>query len=86
MDDCDFERTDFPTAYLITIRSYGTWLHGDERLSVDRRGHNLYGTPRRAVNTKLEAVMKQNMKRDAILLNDKQRCELIIKLQSSGIS
>jgi hypothetical protein len=35
----------FPLAYLITFRTYGTWLHGDERGSVDRQ-HNVYGTPR----------------------------------------
>jgi REP element-mobilizing transposase RayT len=33
-----------PLAYLITFRSYGTWLHGDKRGSVDRF-HNVYGTP-----------------------------------------
>lgn len=33
-----------PLAYLITFRCYGTWLHGDERGSVDR-DHNAYGTP-----------------------------------------
>jgi REP element-mobilizing transposase RayT len=32
-----------PLAYLITFRCYGTWLHGDERGSIDRR-HNVYGT------------------------------------------
>ena len=31
-------------AYLITFTTYGTWLHGDERASVDRR-HNIPGTP-----------------------------------------
>jgi REP element-mobilizing transposase RayT len=31
-------------AYLITFTTYGTWLHGDERFSVDRR-HNISGTP-----------------------------------------
>ena len=25
-----------PLAYLVTFRTYGTWLHGDERGSVDR--------------------------------------------------
>jgi hypothetical protein len=34
-----------PLAYLITFRSYGTWLHGDPRGSVDRF-HNVYGKPR----------------------------------------
>ncbi len=28
--------TDIPLAYLITFRSYGTWLHGDKRGSVNR--------------------------------------------------
>ena len=31
-------------AYLITFRSYGSWLHGDTRGSVDRL-HNQYGSP-----------------------------------------
>lgn len=34
-----------PLAYLITFRSYGTWLHGDPRGSVDHF-HNVYGKPR----------------------------------------
>ena len=33
----------YPLAYLITIRSYGTWVHGDEKGSVDRHGFNNYG-------------------------------------------
>ena len=28
--------TDIPLAYLISFRCYGTWLHGDERGSIDR--------------------------------------------------
>jgi REP element-mobilizing transposase RayT len=36
--------TDIPLAYLITFRSYGTWLHGDKRGSVDRF-HNQYKSP-----------------------------------------
>ena len=37
--------TDFPLALFITFRSKGTWLHGDERESVDRH-NNVYGAPR----------------------------------------
>ena len=33
-----------PIAYFITFRTYGTWLHGDERGSTDR-DHNAYDTP-----------------------------------------
>jgi REP element-mobilizing transposase RayT len=36
--------TDIPLAYLITFRCYGTWLHGDERGSIDRT-HNRYQSP-----------------------------------------
>jgi hypothetical protein len=35
---------DLPPAYFIAFRSYGSWLHGDERGSVDR-SHNQYGSP-----------------------------------------
>jgi REP element-mobilizing transposase RayT len=35
--------TDIPLAYLITFRCYGTWLHGDERGSVNRF-RNQFGT------------------------------------------
>jgi REP element-mobilizing transposase RayT len=34
----------YPLAYLITFRTYGTWLHGDRRGSTDRF-RNIYGSP-----------------------------------------
>ncbi len=37
--------TEIPLAVFFTFRCYGTWLHGDERGSVDRN-NNRYGTPR----------------------------------------
>ena len=39
-----WNHTDIPLAYLFTFRTYGTWLHGDERGSVDRL-HNQYQSP-----------------------------------------
>lgn len=33
-----------PLAYLITFTTYGAWLHGDKRGSVDP-AHNAYRTP-----------------------------------------
>src|SRR5712691_1996686 len=39
----DFDDNEFPQAYLITFRCYGTWSHGDERGSM-RRKHHLSGT------------------------------------------
>ena len=69
----DWDENEFPIAYLITIRTYGTWLHGDERGSVDRHGRNLYGTPRLAVNPELERIMREEMKRAPFTLNAAQR-------------
>ncbi len=36
--------TEEPLAFLISFRTYGTWLHGDERGSIDRF-NNIYGEP-----------------------------------------
>ncbi|MDQ3490280.1 MAG: hypothetical protein M3449_04330 [Acidobacteriota bacterium] len=33
--------TDIPLAFLTTFRTYGTWLHGDKRGSIDRF-HNVF--------------------------------------------
>ena len=64
----------FPLAYLVTFRTYGTWLHGDERRSVDTHGgKNAYGSPRIQSNSKLAGIMARNMKRDAFLLDAGQR-------------
>jgi REP element-mobilizing transposase RayT len=40
----EFKEDHTPLAYLITFRCYGTWLHGDERGSIDRH-RNRYGSP-----------------------------------------
>ncbi len=40
----EFRDDHTPLAYLITFRSYGTWLHGRAG-SIDRF-HNIYGNPR----------------------------------------
>jgi REP element-mobilizing transposase RayT len=45
-DYIDFQDRSTPLAYLITIRTYGTWLHGDERGSMDRRKYNRFGDPK----------------------------------------
>jgi len=36
--------TDTPLAYFISFRAFGTWLHGDNRGSIDRF-HNRYKSP-----------------------------------------
>jgi REP element-mobilizing transposase RayT len=72
-DYVDFQNRTQPLAFLITFRCYGTWLHGDERGSVDRRKFRRYGTPDMPANTKLAEDEKLELKHAAITLNNAQR-------------
>ena len=64
--------TDTPLAYLISFRTYGTWLHGDDRGSIDR-SHNRYGSPYLAANRNWQAFNKQNLKTKPLILDTRQR-------------
>lgn len=64
--------TDIPLAYLITFRCYGTWLHGDERGSVDRF-HNKYESPYISPNKKWHKFNTKQLKTEIVILNAKQR-------------
>ncbi len=68
-----FETNEFPLAYLITIRTFGTWLHGDKRNSVDRHGKNIYGTPDREPNENLVEIMDAELKQPPTILDELQR-------------
>src|SRR5438105_4580193 len=68
----DFDDNEFPLAYLISLRTYGTWLHGDERGSMDRK-HNVYGTSRIAPNSPLKKSDTKQLKHPPIILDAKQR-------------
>ncbi len=46
-----WNNTEIPLAYLITFRCYGTWLHGDERGSINRF-NNKYRSPYIPTNEK----------------------------------
>ncbi len=41
---------------MITFRCYGTWLHGDDRGSVGRRGSNIFGEPKIKPSTTLTEI------------------------------
>jgi REP element-mobilizing transposase RayT len=62
----------FPPAYLITFRTYGTWLHGERRGSVDRN-HNIYGTPQLPQDRYRQDAETRQLKHSPILLNPRQR-------------
>lgn len=64
--------TNIPLAYLITFRSYGTWLQGDERGSVDRL-HNQYRSPYLPPNKDLHRYKTGLLKSEPVVLNAEQR-------------
>ena len=63
-----------PLAYLITFRTYGTWLHGDIRGSTDRY-HNDYATLRIRPNPQGRAYNRSLLARPPVLLDaPRRRC------------
>ncbi len=68
----DFDNNEFPLAYLITFRCYGTWMHGDDRGSVDRK-HNIYGTSKIVPNPKLKRADLKQLTHPPVSLDAKQR-------------
>ena len=64
--------TDIPLAYLITFRCYGTWLHGDDRGSIDRF-HNQYLSPYIAPDEKWQQYNMQKLKAEVVTLDAAQR-------------
>ncbi|CAN5391028.1 hypothetical protein BH20ACI2_BH20ACI2_17350 [soil metagenome] len=64
--------TDIPIAYLITFRTYGTWLAGDERGSIDKY-HNRYGGTRAVVSKSREQFQAAKLKSPPFFLNPQAR-------------
>ena len=67
-----WNNTDTPLAYFISFRSYGTWLHGDERGSIDRF-NNRYGTPYLLPNKPWNRHNRKQLKRDPFILGPRAR-------------
>src|SRR5258706_2303636 len=67
--------TDVPLAHLITFRSYGTWLHGDDRGSIDRE-HNRYGTPYALPNYNRKEHNQSLLKAEPVVLSAAQRASV----------
>jgi REP element-mobilizing transposase RayT len=61
-----------PLAYLITFRTYGTWLHGDPRGSVDDQ-HNDFGTPVLDPNPSRATAESDNLRHAPIVLTESMR-------------
>lgn len=67
-----WEDNPFPYGFLITFRTYGSWLHGDQRGSIDRY-HNKFGGERIQGNSSREAQQAAKLKSHPVKLNAKQR-------------
>jgi len=67
----EFRDEHIPLGYLITIRAYGTWLHGTAG-SVDRF-HNRYGTPRLPANEKRRQYNRRLLAAPPVTLGPKMR-------------
>jgi len=71
-----------PFAYFITFTTYGTWLHGDKRGSVDPL-HHQFETPRLKPNQDLYVGMKTKQRYKTIFL-DKQKRKVVMKAIQSA--
>ena len=69
------EDESIPCGYLITFRTYGTWLHGDARGSVDRF-HNRFGTPLLAPSERRRNHNIGLMKQAAVRLGARARARV----------
>ncbi|MDQ7014108.1 MAG: transposase [Planctomycetota bacterium] len=61
-----------PLAYFLTWTTYGTWLHGDVRGSVDDT-HNVYGHPCLEAQPSREAVLRERLAETPYWLGDAAR-------------
>jgi len=76
LDEYGFERYEenqFPIAYLLTFRTFGTWLHGDLRTSIQRGRDPHFGTLRLDPHVPLAEKMAAERKQQAIILTMAQR-------------
>ncbi len=63
---------DSPLAFFLTWRTYGTWLHGDERGSIDRY-NNVFGGQRVVPNEIRVGQQQAKLKSEPVILNAEQR-------------
>jgi REP element-mobilizing transposase RayT len=69
----DFDDNDFPLAYLITFRCYGTWLHGDQRRSCRRSSNVISGVVRIPPRPRLKQAEIEQLKHRPVRLSNQQR-------------
>jgi REP element-mobilizing transposase RayT len=68
----EWDDNEYPLAYLMTFRTYGSWLHGDKRGSIDRY-NNAFRSPYKSSNLVVENQQKRKLKSNPVLLDAAQR-------------
>ena len=61
-----------PFAYFITFSTYGTWLHGEEKGSVDKH-HNRYNSGFLPQNNTRKHYETKKLKNAPVILNENER-------------
>ena len=79
--DDEYSDERIPLGYLITFRSYGTWLHGESG-SVDRF-HNIYGTPRLPGNAKRKQYNQRLLKQRPVRLDTRKRAAILSAIKET---
>ena len=68
-----YEQEPFPLAFLLTIRTFGTWLHGDEKGSFQRLRNRGPRSKWIDFNVPLAERMDESMKQQPTILTEVQR-------------
>ncbi|MFN2492104.1 MAG: transposase [Pyrinomonadaceae bacterium] len=79
--DHEYDDERIPLGYLITFRSYGTWLHGKGG-SVDRF-HNVYGSPRLPANQKRKEYNQRLLKQPPVKLTARRRASVLSAIKET---
>jgi REP element-mobilizing transposase RayT len=72
-DYIEFQERSVPRGFLITIRCYGTSLHGDKRGSMNRRSFNSFGYPSIPANSSLDRSDESQLKAPKFILGANER-------------
>lgn len=72
-DYIEFQDRSVPKAYFLSFRGYGTWLHGDERFSMDRKNFNRFGGDKIVGNSGLRQKEYSQLKNSPFIFNGEKR-------------
>jgi REP element-mobilizing transposase RayT len=79
--DTEYSDDRIPVGYLITFRSYGTWLHGRDG-SVDRF-HNVYGNPKLPADEKRKQANRLLLKQPPVKLTAARRAAILAAVKET---